>query len=260
MSDQDRHTLTALGEMGIVRAIATGRSLYSFERADGLALPIDYVIFSTGAGILRVSDKKLLRGVNLDTDAVSRVTDVLKQASMDFMVHRPVPENHRFAYWGSAEDNPDFTRRIALYKEVSWPLGDKEDGFGPAAQLLAVLPPTGDIRIIERLQNRLPDLNIIRATSPLDGGSTWIEFFHQSVSKSSAAEWLAHHLNISRENTLSVGNDYNDLDLLEWTDMSFVVKNAPDALKTGFPAVSSHNHSGVTEAVEKWLAAKKKRL
>jgi len=256
MSDQDRRTLTALGDKGIVRAIATGRSLYSFERADGLAIPIDYVIFSTGAGILRVSDKKLLRGVNLDTDAVSRVTDVLKQASLDFMVHCPVPDNHQFAYWGSDGDNPDFTRRIALYKEVCWPLDGEKDAFGPAAQLLAVLPPTGDIRIIERLRDKLPDLNVIRATSPLDGGSTWIEFFHQSVSKSSAAEWLARHLDISRKDTLSVGNDYNDLDLLEWANMSFVVENAPDELKTSFPGVSSHNHCGVTEAVEKWLAAR----
>jgi Cof subfamily protein (haloacid dehalogenase superfamily) len=256
MSDRDRRTLTDLGEKGIVRAIATGRSLYSFERTEGLAIPIDYVIFSTGAGILRVSDKKLLRGINLDTDAVSRVTDVLKQTSLDFMVHRPVPDNHRFAYWGSVDDNPDFAKRIALYKEVSWPLDGEKDGFGPAAQLLAVLPPTGDIRVIERLQKRLPDLNVIRATSPLDGGSTWIEFFHKSVSKSSAAGWLARHLDISRNNTLSVGNDYNDQDLLEWTGMSFVVKNAPDALKKRFPAVSSHNRSGVTEAVEKWLSAR----
>ncbi len=252
-SEKDLDTLTALGDMGIVRVIATGRSLYSLNRADGLNLPVDYVIFSTGAGILRLSDRKLLRDVNLDAASVDRVMDVLKGESLDFMVHRPVPDNHEFAYWRSGSENHDFARRIELYHEVCWPLDGSKEGFGPAAQLLAVLPPGGELRVIERMQKNLSDLNIIRTTSPLDGKSTWIEFFHASVSKSLAVCWLVRSLGISFQNTLSVGNDYNDLDMLEWTHTSFVVENAPEVLKARFPTVSSHNHCGVSEAVEKWL-------
>ncbi len=252
-SEKDLSTLKALGDKGIVRVIATGRSLYSIKRAQGLDLPVDYVIFSTGAGILRVSDGKLLRDVNLDAASADRVMDVLKREVLDFMIHRPVPDNHEFAYWGSGSENRDFSRRIELYKEVCWPLDGSKERFGPAAQLLAVLPPKGDLRVIEGMQKTLPDLNIIRATSPLDHRSTWIEFFHPRVSKSLAARWLADHLNVSLNNTMSVGNDYNDLDLLEWAHTSFVVENAPDALKSKFSAVSSHNHCGVTEAVERWF-------
>lgn len=45
--------LRQLGELGIIRAIATGRSLFSFNTVPLSDLPLDFVIFSTGAGILQ---------------------------------------------------------------------------------------------------------------------------------------------------------------------------------------------------------------
>jgi hypothetical protein len=258
LDEKDLETLEKLGRMNIVRVIATGRSLYSFDRAVGSSLPIDYIIFSTGAGIMKYPEGNLLRKVDLDPDAVRSTIKTLMDAELNFMVHRPVPDNHQFAYWSFRTDETDFFRRIELYKECSWPLDGDYDGFGAAAQLLAVVSNGRVTELLDSLRNRLPKLTIIRTTSPLDGKSTWIEFFHPEVSKSRAADWLAAQLGIHRKNTLSVGNDYNDLDLLEWADRRFVVDNAPQDLKDRFPAVSSNNHCGVTEAVNIWLEQKGK--
>jgi hydroxymethylpyrimidine pyrophosphatase-like HAD family hydrolase len=65
--------------------------------------------------------------------------------------------------------------------------------------------------------------------------------------------WLTAEFDIDPGQTLSIGNDYNDLDLLEWTASSFVVENAPDDLKERFPVVASHNEGGVAEAIQRWL-------
>jgi len=48
----DVATLQALAQTPILRLIATGRSLYSAYKAIPLNFPIDYLIFSSGAGIL----------------------------------------------------------------------------------------------------------------------------------------------------------------------------------------------------------------
>jgi len=258
LDEKDLETLEKLGRMNIVRVIATGRSLYSLNRAVDSSLPIDYIIFSTGAGIMKYPEGNLLRKVDLDPDAVRSTIKTLMAAELNFMVHRPVPDNHQFAYWSFRTDETDFFRRIELYKECSWPLDGDYDGFGAAAQLLAVVSNGRVIELLDSLRNRLPKLTIIRTTSPLDGKSTWIEFFHPEVSKSRAADWLAAQLGIHRKNTLSVGNDYNDLDLLEWADRRYVVDNAPQDLKDRFPVVSSNNHCGVTEAVNIWLEQKGK--
>ena len=255
-AEKDLKTLEELGRNGIVRAVATGRSLYSFNKAVGTTLPVDYVIFSTGAGIIRYPDGLLLRDIHLDAETVEKTIKILKAASLDFMVQRPISENHQFAYWGPVSNNPDFTRRITLYKKFCWSLDGTSGGFGRATQLLAILPPSCGNAVLESLREELPDLNIVRATSPLDGESTWIEIFPREVSKSLAAQWLASYLGIGKENTFSIGNDYNDLDLLEWTGRSFVVENAPKDIKARFPSVSSNNHCGVTEAVGKWMASR----
>ena len=253
LADKDLETLKKLGDMNVVRVIATGRSLYSFNRTVGSSLPIDYIIFSTGAGVIKYPEGILLRGINLEPETVRRTIGTLMEEKLNFMVHRPIPDNHAFAYWSYRTDETDFLRRIELYKECSWPLDGDYQGFGAAAQLLAVVSKHRVAGLLDSLQNKLPRLTIIRTTSPLDGTSAWIEFFHPEVSKSHAADWLADQLGIPRAHTLSIGNDYNDLDLLEWAGRRFVVSNAPEDLKNRFPKVSSNNQCGVTEAVNLWL-------
>jgi hypothetical protein len=85
----------------------------------------------------------------------------------------------------------------------------------------------------------------------LDGKATWIEIFPTVVSKSRTAAWLAEELKIDKREIVSVGNDYNDLDLLEWTAESFVVDNAPADLKKRFAGVASNNNGGVAEAARR---------
>ncbi len=50
-----------------------------------------------------------------------------------------------------------------------------------------------------------------------------------------------------------MGNDFNDLDLLEWARTRFVVANAPPELTQRFPVVASNNDDGVAEAIATWL-------
>jgi hydroxymethylpyrimidine pyrophosphatase-like HAD family hydrolase len=249
----DLEALGLLGNLNVVRAIATGRSLASFNTVVVSGLPVDYVIFSTGAGVLRYPTRDIIRKVHLDPLRVTRACDVLSAHRLDFMVHRTIPDNHMFAYFRSRDSNADFERRIELYQQFAVPLEGAADGFGPATQLLAVLPPGNANPTLEKIRAELTDFNVIQTTSPLDGRSTWVEIFPSSVSKSQTAAWLADTLGIDKHSIGSVGNDYNDLDLLEWTASSYVVNNAPDDIKNRFASVASHNEGGVAEAARCWM-------
>ena len=92
-------------------------------------------------------------------------------------------------------------------------------------------------------------VKIIRATSPIDHKSIWMEVFHPDVSKGNACLYLSKCLGISQKNTIGIGNDYNDIDLLEFANQSFVVENAPAELTESYRTVSSNNDSGFTMAV-----------
>lgn len=254
-ADEDLAALNRLGDLGIVRAIATGRSNYSINTVSISNLPVDFIIFSSGAGINRHPSGQIIRRTGLEAHQVNQAVRTLHTNKLDFMVHRPIPDNHAFSYFESTNDNADFKRRIEIYQQFAEPLDVDADGFHRATQLLAVVPPHDTRPWIQTLREALPDFNIIQTTSPLDGRSTWIEIFPATVSKSLAAAWLAEafHLDINR--VLSVGNDYNDLDLLGWAGSSFVVANAPPDLTDRFPTVASNDECGVAEAIHRWIAS-----
>lgn len=159
----NRSTLADLKERGICRAVVTGRSLYSFRKAIvPLDLDIDYLIFSSGAGILRWKDQRLLRSSCLEAEDVRYIAAFLQEARADFMIQAPVPENHRFTYWSHGRGCEDFHRRKEVYRKWNRPLHPGEP-LGRATQFVVVLPAETPL---EPFHRSLARYSLIRATSP----------------------------------------------------------------------------------------------
>jgi hypothetical protein len=91
---------------------------------------------------------------------------------------------------------------------------------------------------------RLPEFTVLRATSPLDRRSVWIEVFPQAVSKSQACAWIAERHALDDRATIAIGNDTNDLDLLRWAGRAFVVADAHEILLPEFVAVAAVDDDG----------------
>jgi len=250
LAPTDIEALVSLRDRGVVRVVATGRSLYSFHSSPGRDLAVDYVVFSCGAGILEATGRQVIHRKSLSAARVRRAVCLLEELNLDFMVHREIPENHFFLYRRAGSHNPDFDRRIVLYQPFCKPLdGTREPG--PACQLIVVLPSRSGAEAFQMVSRELPDFSVIRTTSPLDHRSVWIEIFAPGVSKSRAVAWLAGKLGVGQERVLAVGNDYNDRDLLEWAGEGLVVANAPADLRRNFQAVASNDGCGVAEAISR---------
>ena len=249
----NRRSLEALARNGTVRAVATGRSLYSARTVMAADFPIDYLVFSSGAGIVSWADGRLLRSRTMAPDVVSGLVARLRTLALDFMVHHAVPDTHCFHFLRSSDgDNPDFERRIERYDRFSQGWRDDLAGEVDASQLLVIEPP-GSVPHLDLLAREFEDVHVVRTTSPLDHASTWIELFPAGVSKSHAADWVRTRHGIDRARTTAVGNDYNDLDMLEWAGRAYVVSNAPAPMRARFAVVRSNDEGGFTEAVRPLL-------
>ena len=108
---------------------------------------------------------------------------------------------------------------------------------------------------MRRCGEELHALSVVRTTSPLDGQSRWIEIFSSQVSKARASQRIAGELGIREELVMAIGNDYNDLDLLQWAQTSYVVSDSPAELLAGFSRVRSGDESDFSEAVALWQQA-----
>ena len=252
---QDLDTLAGLRTAGIVTVIATGRSLFSFKRAltqmglEQKDLPVDYLIFSTGAGIQCLKTDSLIRSYAISIEGIRKIIAYFDSLGFDYMVHKAVPDTPHFLFRSNSQTNPDFEHRIRLYPDFGSPLNGNDDLFKQATEVLAIVPGGLPRSQVNAIQSDLSEFSVIHATSPLDHQSSWIEVFHPKVSKSSSADWLVRHLDLSQASVTAVGNDYNDEDLLEWSGNAFLVENGPKDLKGRFKAVASNNACGVTQAV-----------
>ena len=208
LSDINRQTLTSLGKAGICRIVATGRSLYSAQRVLDDEFPIDYLISSTGASVSTFPQSRLLRTVAMTSDEVQESVATLLELALDFMIQDPVPHNHCFAWHANGPPNPDFERRVALYDAHQRPLALPLNDPAPATQLLAISSAHAGERLQRTLQTRLPQLTVIRTTSPLDHHSTWLEIFPGNVSKSKTARWLCGELNLDTRQIATLGNAF----------------------------------------------------
>jgi len=138
------------------------------------------------------------------------------------------------------------------YPEHSFPL--EEDEYPESCQALAFIEP--DVDRYERIAASLPDFKVIRTTSPINGENMWIEVFDKNVSKGHALELLAERLNASRSDIMVVGNDFNDVDMLDFTPNSYVVANAPELLKERYRVVADASNSGFSQAVNHFFNRK----
>ncbi len=280
---EDIRTLQKARDAGYLAVIATGRNLFSIQRATAefsppLQIYTDFIIFSSGAGVLDMNDfgkktselhERLIESTNLDPETAFRAAERLFNDGIDFMIHQPVPDNHRMIYIkANGFVNPDFYRRINTYQEFS--TGMSSEGYlseletiqhlcscGPC-QLLGVLPFTEpeDSGLpeteISRLRESLPQASVIRTTSPIDNNSIWVEVFSSDVSKSAAAERFAKRFKLGPSECLAIGNDYNDEDLIEWAGSGWVVDEAPRSMRARFRNAGSNRTAAVAAAIRKF--------
>lgn len=241
-------TLEELGERGVLRVVATGRSLYSALAVLPADTPIDYLCHSSGAGILRWADRESVRVVNMPAEDAGWLAAELVQRGLDFMLHFAIPDNHYFYAHRVGRVNSDFERRAQRYEAFGRALALPLSEPRAMSQALVIEPPPGPGRHAE-LSLALPEFQVIRTTSPLDGASTWIEIFPRGINKAAAATWLWQACAAGASQRLAVGNDYNDLDLLDWADLAFVVGNAPPELCARYATVASNDDAGFSQAV-----------
>lgn len=262
LADVDLDALCELRRHGVNVVLATGRSEASFARHleelggrwSVASWPVDYLIFSTGAGITAFDGRRPLRALSLAESDLAAALAAVESLEIDHMIHRPIPATAHFLYRRYRHNNSDFERRLQLYGDFAAPFSQEAlADFGGATEILAIVPGPGSHELADRLSHLLPMCSVIKATSPLDHQSLWIEIFHRQVSKSAAAGWLAAHCGIAREQVCAVGNDYNDEDLLAWAGQAFVVAGAPAPLRQRFATVAGNDHGGVAEAVARWL-------
>lgn len=254
ISTEDLETLNLLGALGICRVAATGRNLYKVRRALSPTAPFDYVICSSGAGIIDWQKQKVIRAINLPEALTAQLIDYFIKNGYNFKVSDCFPDNHNFFWWKKYEC-PELVRYIEIHSTMG-----KAEEIVPGAtyhssQLLLFFPRNSNRfnEVKKELLAQFDQISIIRTTSPLDENWIWMEIFPKGISKAHGIAEICAIKGIDRKETLGIGNDFNDLEMLDFTYLSYVVHNSPEELKEKFLISLPHNENGFSHAVKQHL-------
>jgi Cof subfamily protein (haloacid dehalogenase superfamily) len=235
----DLKAFKTLGKMGVCRIIATGRSLFSFRQVIPDDFPIDYLILCAGGGTVDFESKEVIDSSVIPAEDVRRIALKLRNFQIDYQVRDIIPKDHFYKYERFFDQNPDFDRLNNHYKDFTEPVQAIEE-LGAASRIISIAPGQDYIEFFESFSS---DYGIIRATSPTDHRSVWMEIYPHGVNKGRALDKLLQTHDIQLGETLGLGNDYNDIHLLDLTGRSFVVDNAPPALKAKYETTVNHNRA-----------------
>jgi Cof subfamily protein (haloacid dehalogenase superfamily) len=230
---KDIEVLNQLGKDIVTRVVATGRTIFAAKQVLPADFPIDYLVFSSGAGIYNWKTKELIRTKHLGNEAVQKLITIFNEFEVEYTIHYPIPDNHLFFHPVANKAHPDFERYIEFHNGYT----KKMNGHLPEmdySQTLAFMP---DIKVYEKIAERIEGVKVVRATSPIDGKTIWMECFHPEVSKASGIKSVCRMIGVQSDEVSVLGNDYNDLDMLNAFDKAFVVDNAPSELKEQFTTV-----------------------
>ena len=255
ISNKNLEMLHLLGEKEILRVVATGRNLKKTMEVIPDEVPFDFIVFSSGAGVYDWKQKKMLFQQNMNKEVVQEIADFLIGQDLNFHLFKPVPENYKCWYHRGNVPCQEFESYFGFNQSSAEKLDVQQKINSEACQFLVVFPndPERFFSLKREFELQFPDVKVVRTSSPLETGYIWMEIFHQSVSKGNGVKFICDSLQIDHEFTLGIGNDFNDLDLLEFTNYSYLVDNSPEELKDRFLITKSNEENAFAQAVEKYI-------
>ncbi|PYV68552.1 MAG: HAD family phosphatase [Acidobacteria bacterium] len=103
-------------------------------------------------------------------------------------------------------------------------------------------------------------ITIVRTEYPLRDLSI-VDILNRKCSKGHALERWAAHRGIPRPEVMAIGDNYNDVEMLAFAGVPFIMGNACDELKSnGWQMTLSNDECGVAAAVDQVLGLKVSRL
>jgi hypothetical protein len=255
--------LKAAQEAGIVVAIATGRRTnYTVPLLEGLGLRADTPLITSNGAVIRTLGGEAIDRCHMEARVARALCGLLRGfGAVVYTFDRPgrgelVLENlemthGRISLWVEANRN-------AI--EVVSPLEDAlPDGEDPIQGM--VTGTLANMRLAEKALKSsewVADCECVCTEYPARDLSI-LDLLPPGVSKGWALARLAGRLGIDRKETMAIGDNWNDVDMLEWAGQGVMMGNAAPELRTmakmrGWKQSPPNDQDGVAVVLEAALA------
>jgi Cof subfamily protein (haloacid dehalogenase superfamily) len=263
MSPRTAQALRAAQQAGITVAIATGRrTAYTVPLLDGVGLRADTPLITSNGAVTRTLGGGLVDCCRMDARVARGLCGLLRPfGAMVFTFDKPgrgelvledLEQTHgRIAQWVEANrDSIEVVKPLELaFKDGEDPVQGMVTGaMGRMKQAEQALRASEWAASSECIRTEYParDLSILDLLPP-------------GVSKGWALKRLAGRLGIGAGETMAIGDNWNDVDMLEWAGQGVMMGNAAIELRTmarmrGWKQAPPNDQDGVAVILEAAVA------
>jgi len=262
ISPRNARALKAAQKAGITVALATGRrTAYTTPLLDGLGLRADMPLITSNGAVIRTLGGDSIDRCHLEARVARGLCGLLRPFGVlvftfdkpgrgELVIEDLEQVNGRISIWVEANRNA-----IEVVKPLEKALTDGDNpiqgmvagGLSKMRQAEEVLQASLWSGSCECIKTEYParDLSILDLLPP-------------GVSKGSALERLAARLGVRRMETMAIGDNWNDVDMLEWAGQGVMMGNAASELRDmanmrGWEQAPPNDEDGVAVVLEQIL-------
>lgn len=265
ISEENIQAIKYAQTQGITVVIATGRAFYEANAPiNQTDLKVPYICLN-GAEV-RDESFNIMSTSNLNRELINRITVELNKENIFYQVYTNL---------GIYTENP--LRDLEIYIDIAQRAGQEADvekiksGIQkridngtlkvvenydkiqdtPGEIVMKILAFDSDLEKIDRVSETLAKSESLAISSSSRGN---IEITHSDAQKGIALNTIAERLNIDMENVMAIGDNMNDVSMLERVGYSVAMENAaPEVKAIAKYETDSNEQSGVGKAIMKLL-------
>lgn len=234
---------------GMTVAIASGRPTYGCRHI-AKELHLDeyggYIISYNGAKITSVADGQVLSRNTIHLDLVNDLFETVKDlegVTMLSYLNQAIitnKEGNKFVEMESAVDNG-----MPIQVSKDFPYDITREPFKVAL--------VGDKDHLDPLKGMLTEMYRERLTF-LTSSENFIEVIPYGVDKGAALEFLLSDIGMPNEKAIAVGDNYNDIRMIQSAGLGVAMANATEAVKRVADYVTlSNEEGGILHLIEKYI-------
>lgn len=256
VSEANRDAIAAAAKRGVEIVLVTGRR-FTFARPIAERLPVPWTLISSGGAVLKTPEGETLYRKLLPA-AVAR--EVLKAAEPHRRAALLIFDKEEQGQIVTENHNPwhepvngylDRSRKYLL--EVPR-LEEALNGEDPIQVLFA--GPVDLLREIFALLEKAscrPRIHLARTEYP-ERDFAMLDVLDAACNKGTAlAAWATEH-SIAADEVMALGDNWNDLEMLEFAGLPVLMGNSSEALKQkGWAVTTGNNEDGVARAIERYV-------
>jgi Cof subfamily protein (haloacid dehalogenase superfamily) len=236
---------------GVKIIITTGRSYNSAKRFIRMVNVPDPTITFNGAVI--INSGEVLRKITLHNELIQDLIKLLKDMDYCPIVYTADGQKYYETFGKYTEDFLSFSKGFEKeLKKLSHLLDRKWDNV----IRLSVIAGKYDVPLLHAELKKRFGQTIRTIDTFFSGWNFWIfEILDKLCSKSNGLQFLCEKYGFSRKEVIAVGDNNNDLDMINWAGLGVAMRNGMDSVlrEADYVTEYTNNEDGVTEVIQKFI-------